>query len=986
MPWIGYRESAVSEPAPAADTDNDGLPDWWEEKYFASSTAADPNADEDNDGLTNFEEYQRQSDPTTRLYVKITQPAANPTLLGAAADSITVGGISTDAAKISIAWNGVILTELVWTVDVWTSSVPLSPGENLIVVTAKDAGGTATTTDSVTIIRDALSPSIWIEMPTAASTYLTELVSISLGGMADDNTGVSAVAWERTDGSSTVTGTASGTRSWTTTEIPLVSGVTNTITVTATDLFGNTSSASLTVTHQPKVLNVKQDLSSEGAQPAGNPLDLDGDNYLNEDETACGSDPNTAGSVPANFLGVSYPVDPNDPNFDPKKVKRDAGGKIIGTYHWPDCLNPDDDQDGMPDLWEIQYGLNPKDAADAGLDLDGDGTTNLEEYQNGTDPTQAPSSAFQVNVLNYPTGGNVYDTWLPEFGKVLRIQVTWMVGTPPASLIFTLTSTSRYPGRAMNDPDPAKTTASYPAGYDFNGFDFGLSQTSGTTSYAQGPIEVPVTNGVSEIYLQCWDFGGRTRLTVSHPTDPSIEQVLWIPKGSGSNGIGSAWEHDSGLQRLDPNADVDAIVFDNPSQYTAPLGDDFSNFEEYRGIVYTPAVGGVLQHKRLNPYRKDLFIRSTGFDSEYPFQMGEALKNAGVDVHDTTSWGHDATEGNTFFSYYTTGHITKVSNYEVTGSGTQWADTWPAYEFEFRLEDVPGRPWTPISGWGGVSTMYLTDRHELKEGDSLPYTIRMPLPHINVLIARLDRVKLGVFSSEDGHIKFLAASPPSVQNPLGTRHWAWATKGLSVRGQKGDEYGVATGLKIPLDGYFGDRPYEKGTIWSWDANSGTWVWRLPVMDSGSQDLKLRPLGECEDPADSGVHVDGYMDESLGVLLGNTPNGQWDGDKRLMNSADWEKKGHLNPFDIDHDGAVELPMANNPDADNYSKQHDDKQVAYTKARVLQHTMTHEIIHALAGPWHSKDPKCVMYEYSTNWKRDDYLCDQYRSQLKIHNKSR
>jgi hypothetical protein len=41
----------------------------------------------------------------------------------------------------------------------------------------------------------------------------------------------------------------------------------------------------------------------------------------------------------------------------------------------------------MPDGWEIQYGLNPSSASDAGLDLDGDGLTNLQEYQWGANPT-----------------------------------------------------------------------------------------------------------------------------------------------------------------------------------------------------------------------------------------------------------------------------------------------------------------------------------------------------------------------------------------------------------------------------------------------------------------------------------------------------------------------------------------------------------------------------------------------------------------------
>ncbi|WP_281298072.1 polysaccharide lyase [Flavobacterium limnophilum] len=48
----------------------------------------------------------------------------------------------------------------------------------------------------------------------------------------------------------------------------------------------------------------------------------------------------------------------------------------------------DSDNDGIPDAWEIKYGLNPKDASDANKDLNGDGYTNLEKYFNGIDPTK----------------------------------------------------------------------------------------------------------------------------------------------------------------------------------------------------------------------------------------------------------------------------------------------------------------------------------------------------------------------------------------------------------------------------------------------------------------------------------------------------------------------------------------------------------------------------------------------------------------------
>jgi hypothetical protein len=61
----------------------------------------------------------------------------------------------------------------------------------------------------------------------------------------------------------------------------------------------------------------------------------------------------------------------------------------------------DSDNDGMPDDWEIKYGLNPKDASDAQKDLNGDGYSNIEKYINGIDPKRK---------VDWTDAKNNYDT------------------------------------------------------------------------------------------------------------------------------------------------------------------------------------------------------------------------------------------------------------------------------------------------------------------------------------------------------------------------------------------------------------------------------------------------------------------------------------------------------------------------------------------------------------------------------------------------
>lgn len=92
---------------------------------------------------------------------------------------------------------------------------------------------------------DSISPAIQITAPTSNNTYQTTSNKITLSGTASDNIGVASVTWANDRGGS---GTASGTTSWTCSNISLQQG-SNVITVTARDAAGNASTDTITVTY-----------------------------------------------------------------------------------------------------------------------------------------------------------------------------------------------------------------------------------------------------------------------------------------------------------------------------------------------------------------------------------------------------------------------------------------------------------------------------------------------------------------------------------------------------------------------------------------------------------------------------------------------------------------------------------------------------------------------------------------------------------------
>jgi hypothetical protein len=125
------------------------------------------------------------------------------------------------------------------------------------------------------------------------------------------------------------------------------------------------------------------------------------------------------------------------------------------AVHTTNHTRIDFDMDGLPDSYEVQYGLNTNNAADALGDLDGDRMSNLAEFIAGTDPSD-PASFLKIEQTTVPGMATLRFGAVP--GKTYTLQYADALQSGPTTWFRLADFASRTNARIESIQDPNWST------------------------------------------------------------------------------------------------------------------------------------------------------------------------------------------------------------------------------------------------------------------------------------------------------------------------------------------------------------------------------------------------------------------------------------------------------------------------------------------------------------------------------------------------
>ncbi len=350
------------------DTDNDGMLDGWEEFHNLNLLVNDASLDPDSDGLTNLEEQTTNTDPNN-------SDSDNDGLT----DGYEINTSNTDPMKMDTDDDGMPDG---WEVDNWlkplTKDANLDPDVDFLTNLEEYQYGTNpfdADTDNDGLLdgyevhnynTDALDSDT--DNDGLLDGHEVYIYNTDALDSDTDNDGL-------TDGDEVLIGTNPNTNDTDNDSIPDGWEVLFNLDPLTNDTGLDPDSDGLTNLEEyqygtiPNISDTDNDGLLDGHEVYiyyTDALDSDTDN----DGLSDGAEVLTYGTNPLDADtdndGLTDGYEINTSNTDPTKI--------------------DTDDDGMSDLWEVMYGLNPIDPSDASDDQDGDGLSNLEEYNECTDP------------------------------------------------------------------------------------------------------------------------------------------------------------------------------------------------------------------------------------------------------------------------------------------------------------------------------------------------------------------------------------------------------------------------------------------------------------------------------------------------------------------------------------------------------------------------------------------------------------------------